>query len=163
MLRWIFKPLWFILPSYLANTTPIFVKRWNILNCAVDFGLKYKGKSIFGRNKTWRGLFFGSLAGILIAVLQDRGVFVGFILGAGALLGDLTGSFIKRRLNISPSQPHVLLDQTPYVLVPTFLYALFLDYSLSLGQSIFLFLFSLWIHRASNLFYFKIGLKEVPF
>lgn len=162
MLKWIFQPLWFILPSYLANTTPIFVKKLKILDYPVDFGLKYKGENIFGKNKTWRGLLFGSFVGVFTAVLQSRGAFTGFILGFGALLGDLTGSFIKRRLSLSPGQPSILLDQTPYVLMPMFLYALFFDYPLDLRQTIFLILFSLWIHRASNILYFKIGLKEVP-
>lgn len=163
MLRWILKPLWFILPSYLANTTPIFVKKLNILNYPVDFGLKYKRKPIFGKNKTWRGLVFGCLVGILTSVLQNRGIFTGFILGFGALLGDLTGSFIKRRLNFPSGRPHILLDQTPYILTPLLLYSLFLDYPLSFGQTIFLILFSLWIHKASNILYFKIGLKDVPY
>lgn len=162
MFNWIFQPLWFILPSYLANTTPIFVRKLNILNYPIDFGLKYQGKRIFGQNKTWRGLFFGCLIGILTAILQARGMQIGIILGFGALLGDLIGSFIKRRLNFPPGQPNILLDQTPYVLIPILLYALFLDYPLNIGQTIFLILFSLWIHRASNILYFKMGLKDVP-
>jgi len=162
MIKWIWEPLWFILPAYMGNTTPIFVKKLKFLNFPVDFGLKFKGRRLFGANKTWRGLFFGSLAGIITSFFQGRGIIVGFVLGCGALMGDLLGSFIKRRLNMSPGQPHVLLDQTPYVLVPIVLYALFWPYPLNFGQTLFLILFSLWAHRASNVLYFKIGLKEVP-
>ena len=163
MFNWLWQPLWFILPAYMGNTTPIFVKKLKFLDQPVDFGFKIKGKRLFGQNKTWRGLFFGSLAGIFTGLCQARGIRVGFVLGLGALLGDLLGSFIKRRLNMAPGEPHVLLDQTPYVLVPMVIYACFWPFPLTFAQSLFLVLFSLWLHRASNILYFKIGLKEVPY
>lgn len=87
----------------------------------------------FGQNKTWRGLIVAILMGGLIFWLQkyiyvlgfqrwalidyaDFSVLLGFLLGAGAILGDLFKSFWKRRQGIAPGERWIPWDQLDFVL-----------------------------------------------
>ena len=74
------QSFYLLLPAYFANMAPVIFRKINFLNVPVDFGYtlrikKSKGKKdardrIFGNHKTWRGIFFATLAGITIAYLQ---------------------------------------------------------------------------------------------
>ncbi len=89
----------------------------------MDFGKNFvDGKRIFGNNKTFRGFFFGW--GVGIGVGLGEGVIFGFqnypilfalLIPLGALLGDLTGAFIKRRLSIAPGGFLPIVDQIDFV------------------------------------------------
>jgi CDP-2,3-bis-(O-geranylgeranyl)-sn-glycerol synthase len=120
-----------MLPAYFANMGPVLVKKINFLNYPVDFNKKFKGKPILGNHKTWRGLFFGILFGIVVAYLQkllytnpffaglsfmdySNWLAVGFLLGFGALFGDMVKSFFKRRVNVKPGKPFIPWDQLDY-------------------------------------------------
>ncbi|MBU0628148.1 MAG: CDP-2,3-bis-(O-geranylgeranyl)-sn-glycerol synthase [Nanoarchaeota archaeon] len=123
-----------MLPAYFANMAPVISKNWlKFLAKPVDFGAKFKGKELFGKNKTFRGFVFGVLFAIIIAYLQfllyrfdffnglsfidySNWILVGFLLGFGALLGDLVKSFFKRRAGISSGKPFVPWDQLDFVI-----------------------------------------------
>lgn len=122
--------LWLALPAALANMMPVFVLRVPFLNIPVDFGKTWRGKRIFGDHKTYRGFFFGVLGAIGVAYLQ-KVLYVypsiqaisfidfstihfaafGFLIGFGALFGDLVKSFFKRRVNIAPGKSWFPWDQ----------------------------------------------------
>lgn len=82
----------------------------------LDFGLKFRGKRILGRNKTIKGpmamtLFTGVYGWLLVKVLKLElafalpGLSVFFcysLIGLSYSLGELPNSFIKRRLSIPP-------------------------------------------------------------
>ncbi len=121
----ILKSLYFFLPAYLANMTPVLVKR-------VPFLAQPVWEKFLGPNKTWRGFLFGTLAGGLIFILQRylylRGVidfalidyagfgwWFGFLQGFGALLGDAVKSYYKRRSKIAPGKPWLPWDQLDFV------------------------------------------------
>jgi CDP-2,3-bis-(O-geranylgeranyl)-sn-glycerol synthase len=131
MINLILSLIYLMLPAYIANMMPVFVKKINFLNTPVDFNKKYKGKPVLGSHKTWRGLFFGVLGAVIIAyiqfLLQKYPAFsnislldysdwfaVGFLLGFGALSGDIIKSFFKRRVNIKPGKPWIPWDQLDY-------------------------------------------------
>ncbi|MFC1728024.1 CDP-2,3-bis-(O-geranylgeranyl)-sn-glycerol synthase [Nanoarchaeota archaeon] len=127
ILMLIWYSFYFMLPAYFANMAPILIKKVNFLNLPVDFGKKLNGIRIFGENKTWRGLFFGTLIGIIVFLIQQQigvkslidysqysllgGVLFGFLLGFGALSGDLIESFFKRRVGIKPGKSWIPFDQ----------------------------------------------------
>jgi len=132
----IFKSLWFFLPAGIANMTPALVKKVNFLNFPVDFGKTYKNKPLFGKNKTIRGFFFG-IAGAIITVLIQKFLYgryeffqetavipldqyspwlLGFLMGFGALFGDLIESFVKRRVNVAPGARFFPWDQLDFVI-----------------------------------------------
>src|SRR3989338_9781808 len=119
------KALYFFLHAYLANMTPILVKK-----------IPFLGKPIWenrlGNHKTWRGLVFGTLAGMLIFWLQKIAyvngfqklalidyigfsVLFGFLLGFGALLGDAVKSYYKRKAELAPGKPWIPFDQLDFV------------------------------------------------
>lgn len=121
--------LWFFLPAFVANMTPVLLKRLPILNYPIDFGATLYGSRLFGNNKTWRGLIFGTLAGTLVFALQQQAtvpfalftystqpLHLGFLLSVGALIGDLIKSFFKRQLGIKPGNPWYGLDQVDYII-----------------------------------------------
>jgi CDP-archaeol synthase len=88
----------------------------------VDHGRSFRGKRIFGDNKTYRGLAvvslgtaigFGLQSLLLHRIASIRGielfdyaffksVAVGLAVGVAAMLSELPNSFIKRRFEIAP-------------------------------------------------------------
>lgn len=129
----ILATIWFLLPAGFANMAPIIFNRLPLLQVPVDFGLKYKGKEIFGPHKTWRGLIVGIALAIVVVYIQKslqfhtasinlvdyaktNLIWLGFLLGFGALLGDMVKSFFKRRFNIKPGKSWVPFDQVDWVI-----------------------------------------------
>lgn len=52
------KCLYFMLPAYFANMTPVFAQKLDILKFLakpIDNGRTTEGRAIFGAHKTWRG------------------------------------------------------------------------------------------------------------
>ncbi len=83
---------------------------------------------LMGRNKTFRGLYSGIVGGMIGGVLlcwfgvgwfgsqsYCFAVTVGGFMGLGAILGDMAGSCLKRRLRIRPGRPFVPLDQIDFI------------------------------------------------
>ena len=133
MVNIILQCFYFMLPAYFANMAPVIAKKINFLKVPIDFGKEINNKPILGKNKTFRGLFFGVLFAVIIAYIQSifydnnifselaltdysNWMFLGLLLGFGAIFGDLVKSFVKRRLNYEPGKPFVPWDQTDFVI-----------------------------------------------
>ena len=134
----IWVALWFFLPAGIANATPVIANKIPLLNrwkTPLDFDKSYRGRRIFGANKSWRGLVFSSLVAGLVSLvtylLYDQyfsqlgidteqpslyAFVIGVTLGAGALLGDAIESFFKRQLGKNPGQPWFPFDQLDYII-----------------------------------------------
>ena len=112
----------FILPAYLANSIPVIFTG----KTPMDFGRKFIDKRrLLGDGKTYRGFMAGIFMATVIYMpvsyflgkyyLPELSFFdkvnLAFIMSVGALIGDLAGSFIKRRLNLDRGQPSWLMDQ----------------------------------------------------
>lgn len=112
---------------------PVLVKKIKFLDYPVDFNIKFNKKPILGKNKTFRGFFFGCLGAIIFTFLQSllypyfvnyslinyssyNFILIGFLLGFGALFGDSIKSFFKRRLNIHPGKSWIVFDQIDWIL-----------------------------------------------
>ena len=128
----LFKCFYFMLPAYFANMAPVMVKKIGLFVLPIDFDKTINGKPVLGKNKTFRGLIFGVIFAEIIAYLQfllydvdffrgasflnyHQWLLFGFLMGFGALTGDLAKSFFKRRLGIKPGQKFVPFDQTDFV------------------------------------------------
>ena len=128
----ILKCFYLMLPAYFANMAPVMVKKINLFVFPIDFNKQINGKPILGKNKTFRGLIFGVIFAIIIAYLQfllyNNGYFkdvsfinyqnwllFGFLMGFGALTGDLVKSLFKRRIGINPGERFIPFDQTDFV------------------------------------------------
>jgi len=60
---------YFMLPAYFANMAPVIMKNiFKNLAFPIDLNKKINNKPIFGKNKTFRGLFFGILFAIIISL-----------------------------------------------------------------------------------------------
>ena len=99
-------PVIFILPAWIANGTPVIFGGGKPLDM---------GTNILGKHKTWRGTVSGLLGGFIIAALEyaffSQPLALGFVLTAGAVAGDLIGSFAKRRSRIKEGASVPVLDQ----------------------------------------------------
>lgn len=177
------QALFFFLPSYVGNAAPVLLNRlgwFESLKKPIDGGRTFLGRPLFGRTKTWRGLWGGALAGIVVAAIQYglylwvpalEGWFLfsydspfvlllGLLLGLGEGLGDLLKSFVKRRLGIKSSGLFFPFDQM------SFLGALALGslYFVPPAEHIIaIVVFSLIIPVIANFVAYKIGWKEVPY
>jgi len=108
----------------LANGTPVFAKKIlgerfaYPLDCGVEF---VDGRPLFGRSKTVRGVVLAVLVTMAGAPLIGLEWVVGFLVGSLAMVGDLTSSFLKRRMALPPSSRASGLDQVPEALFPLLL------------------------------------------
>jgi len=94
---------------------------------AIDFGLQwFDGRPIFGANKSIRGLLAATLGGIAAFPLLGAHWWVAGLAALAAMLGDLTSSFIKRRLALESGEEIIGLDQLPESLLPLLLLNRFL-------------------------------------
>ena len=170
-----FRPVLYILPSYFANAVPVLLGG----GAPIDGGRKMgDGQRLFGDGKTVRGFFSGVAAGTLVGALEGIAlaggqydlyggsaaayVLAGFLLGLGTMLGDLAGSFIKRRQKIARGKPSLALDQLMFLL-----FALALSYPvasglLSLEAVLFLAVLTYFVHVLANILAHQLGLKSVP-
>jgi hypothetical protein len=104
-----------------ANGAPVLAKKaWGcVLARPLDAGLHFVDqRPLFGPTKTVRGLLVSIAATAAIAPLIGIAWWLGALIGATAMAGDLLTSFIKRRLNRPPSSRVTGLDQIPESLLP---------------------------------------------
>lgn len=116
----------------IANGAPIIARTLCGSCCAgpLDGGLMLAdGRRLFGDSKTWRGAAIALLAASLGAVALGLPIMTGLVIGSAAMLGDLTSSFVKRRLGMASSSMVPGLDQIPESLLP--LLAVTGDFSLN--------------------------------
>ena len=146
----------------------------------MDFGKSWRGKRIFGANKTWRGLIIGiAVATIIVGfekfaylhsdwvrsfVPYDYGNanfwLLGPLLGAGALFGDAVESFIKRQLNRPPGTTWFPFDQIDYIIGGLLFSMLVVELSLAEYALIAVLWFGL--HMLGSTFGFLVGIKDKP-
>lgn len=125
-LIYLLKVLYFFLPAYIANMAPVLFKFVAMKDTPIS-------EKHFGKNKTWRGLLVATVAGTVVFWIQkmaytqgftslalidyaDFSLLLGFLLGLGAILGDLVKSYYKRHAGIPPGKPWVGWDQIDFVL-----------------------------------------------
>ena len=125
--------IYVLLPAAFANMAPVFAKNYNFLAYPIDGNATFRGKRLLGANKTVRGVFFAILVAIILAIIQyilasvglmpavfeqSLVIFIvaGFLLGTGAMLGDLVASFIKRQLDFKPGERMIIVDQIDWVI-----------------------------------------------
>lgn len=80
--------------------------------------LFFDGRPILGASKTFRGLIAALAISILIGSILALSLLTSLLFGALSMVGDMTSSFIKRRLGLRPSAMALGLDQIPESLFP---------------------------------------------
>lgn len=155
----VFLLIWKVLPAYIANATPLIIVR---SGHPIDLNKKFiDGKPLLGPGKTIEGFFAGFISGTLTGLIQNPSNFMrAFTLSLGAMLGDLLGSFIKRRLSIGRGKPAPFLDQATFIIVALLLSSKFEQYTL--GEMFTIILITIPIHLITNIIAYIIGIKRVP-
>jgi CDP-2,3-bis-(O-geranylgeranyl)-sn-glycerol synthase len=163
----IFNALYYIFPAYCANGAPVLFGGGQPID---DGRLFWDGKPLFGSHKTVRGFIFGLLIGTFVGWVQEalapsvglpRGSTVlGFVLSLGALMGDLLGSFIKRRMNLKPGAQLPVSDQIDFVLV-ALLFGLFVQPASPIAALIVIVLTGP-LHLFVNFLSYLLRLKKTP-
>ena len=131
----------------------------------MDFGKNfYDRKRVFGNNKTFRGFFFGLAIGIIVGLAEFAlfgfPIFFAILIPLGALLGDLTGAFLKRRLGIAPGGLFPIVDQIDFV-VGALLFSIPLSI-VSWELAVTVLLITPPIHLFTNFLAYKMKLKRHP-
>lgn len=176
--------LWLFLPAMLPNSAAVIFGG----GIPVDFGRSWKGKRILGDGKTWKGLIGGVAAGIILGVVQmgtanyfgsanlwgfgtfESGLIIIVTLSFGALLGDMLGSFMKRRLDFERGASVPILDQYDFLIGALVLVGivnsswLYNQYFLGwqLLALVFVLIITPVLHRVVNIIGYKLGQKDVP-
>jgi CDP-2,3-bis-(O-geranylgeranyl)-sn-glycerol synthase len=157
----IIEALKFIFPAYCANAVPVIAGGGTPLDFGKDF---LDGKPIFGKNKTFRGFFFGLAIGVAVGLVEcilfGYSLLFSVISPLGALAGDLAGAFLKRRLGIAPGGLLPIVDQIDFA-VGAILFSLPL--AIMYWQlAITIIIVTAPIHLFTNFLAYKLKLKNNP-
>ncbi|MCF2135654.1 MAG: CDP-2,3-bis-(O-geranylgeranyl)-sn-glycerol synthase [Candidatus Thorarchaeota archaeon] len=174
--------IWLGLPAWIANATPVIFGGGR----PIDGGHLFRdGRRLLGDGKTVRGFIVGVVFGTITGTLQAAAVpyivpvlsqyvtittemetvlFINvqaaFAMSIGALLGDMVGSFIKRRINLQSGGPAPVLDQLGFIILGLLIAAPFIR-----PNHIFVMIligFTLLIHYISNVMGYLLGFKKHP-
>ena len=105
----------------LANGTPVIAKRilGHRFSYPLDGGVRFfDGQPLLGPSKTVRGVLSAILVTSACAPIVGLEWKVGAVVAGTAMAGDLSSSFLKRRLCIPPGSRATGLDQVPESLFP---------------------------------------------
>jgi CDP-2,3-bis-(O-geranylgeranyl)-sn-glycerol synthase len=153
----------FIFPAYCANATPVIAGG----GMPMDLGRKFiDGRPIFGKNKTFRGFFLGLVVGTVVGLTETQvfgyPVMFGLLLPLGALFGDLTGAFLKRRLGIPPGKLLPVVDQVDFLLGAILFSLLLQPPVLGWELAVVALMITPPIHLLTNFAAYKLHLKKNP-
>ncbi|RZN35279.1 MAG: CDP-2,3-bis-(O-geranylgeranyl)-sn-glycerol synthase [Methanophagales archaeon ANME-1-THS] len=179
VLHTIVAALWLMLPAYITNASAA----WFGGKTPIDRGRCWGKNRLLGDGKTYEGLIKGCSSGLLFGIVQELflsgyiptipsfGIFPLFLgtlfcLSAGAMVGDLLGSFMKRRLGIQSGAPLPVVDQLDFVGGAWLLLFLgprawFIE-TFSLQIILAVIILTPVLHLVTNYIGFKIGKKKVP-
>src|SRR3954471_17661916 len=179
--RWLFLPVG---GAWIAHAP---VLRWNLapaLNRPIDAGRTFRGRRLFGDNKTWRGalvmgggVFAATLAAHRSAWYRDRlpapardlsPRLLGALLAFGTVAGELPNSLMKRQLDIAPGAQRgsaaglvlSLLDQGDFV--PAIWLLLAPVWRMSPRQALDAFATVAAVHSGVNVVGYAIGARTSP-
>jgi CDP-2,3-bis-(O-geranylgeranyl)-sn-glycerol synthase len=178
------QALWFFLPAFVANPMAVVFGG----GAPIDFGRALRdGERLFGDGKTWRGLVGGTLSGALLGFVlsvplnqfdpssswsfgsDGIALAASAVLAFGALLGDLAGAFLKRRMHKPRGAKAPVLDPYDFVVgalllsltIPWWSVPRFFSGDALLGL-LAIILITPALHRAVNVIGFRIGRKREP-
>jgi CDP-2,3-bis-(O-geranylgeranyl)-sn-glycerol synthase len=172
-------PLVFLSPAYAANASPLFLSGLLKKLHPLDLNKKFfDGQRILGDGKTIEGTAFGFLVGIIyfsIFLFVDKSLNIlhlyhsyleGLLIVSGALIGDIIGSFVKRRLKMKQGDMLPVFDQVGFVVFAYVFYLFVFPPPLNLppmGFIVYVSLITFFVHVLTNLAAFKFGLKYAPY
>ena len=163
----ILQALWLIFPAYVANASPVVIRGKKVL----DFGKKLGKQRILGDGKTFEGtiggIAFGALTGVLqvyasdfVPLIPKHSIPLIIALSTGAIIGDIIGAFIKRRLGIPRGEPALLLDQLDFLVMSLIFASIVMK--LDFQMVIVLLIITPILHLSTNIFAYIMKMKSRP-
>lgn len=166
------EALIFVFPAYVANATPVVAVKIIGKSTPLDRGLRaWDNRRILGEGKTIEGLIsgvaMGSLLGLIPYPLSNvfRSILEPLILSIGAMIGDILGSFTKRRIGLERGRPFPVIDQIGFILSSLFFSSMIygLPRWARLDVFIILLIITFFLHLATNYVAFLLHLKDKPY
>ncbi len=179
-----FAGFWFFLAAYAANPCAVLFGGGR----PMDGGRTHKdGRRLLGDGKTWKGTVGGTICGIVLGLLAAGAadlagvvelsygtllqvLWACFLLAFGSMCGDITGSYVKRRLGRKRGARTPILDQYDFF-IGSILFLLvgysswfterYWDGPGKIGLLTILILTPI-LHRVVNIIGHKMGKKDVP-
>lgn len=168
ILTLILQSLYFFLPAYFANMSPVLFRWIPWLNKPIH-------ERLLGAHKTWRGIVLATIIGTLIFATQKYAytkgftslalidysgfsILLGTLLGFGAILGDAFKSYYKRKQHIEPGHPWMPWDQLDFVIGGLLLSMLM--YVPSAEVALILLITSPLLHIVVNYIGYKLGINK---
>jgi len=178
ILEFAIMSLWVMLPALIPNNVAVLTSGGR----PIDLNKKWNNKRLLGDGKTLYGtiggLTAGILTGIILNILQPSMASITHIsliklspgviisLSTGSMIGDIIGSFIKRRLRMKRGKSFPILDQNDFLIGSLIFVEIFsgdnIGHLLSLDGLIFLLVFTPLIHVFVNILAYKSGIKKEP-
>jgi CDP-2,3-bis-(O-geranylgeranyl)-sn-glycerol synthase len=170
--------IWAMVPAYVPNNVAVLTGGGR----PIDGGRTWGGRRLLGDGKTWRGTIAGTLAGVVLALVLSElqpsvvdatgfdvpafPLLAGLGLAAGAMLGDMVASFLKRRTGRDRGAAFPVVDQLDFVagaLVLAFAFspAWFLD-TFTGPVLLAVLLLTPILHLGTNAIAYALGLKDEP-
>ena len=170
--------LWAMLPAYVPNNAAVLAGGGR----PIDGGRTWNGRRLLGDGKTWRGTAMGILAGALLGLaLNAVEPSVSDLLGvslptfpapillalpAGAMLGDIAASFLKRRTGRQRGAAFPGVDQLDFVVFALLLAFLaapaWFGEVFTLPVLVVVVVVTPLLHLATNAIAYALGLKDEP-
>lgn len=178
----ILSAIYFYLPGGFANIGANLGKYIPIINkltAPIDRAWTFRGKRLVGEHKKWSGLVFGVLLGIFVGIVKYifldpvlpglailnltfiNNLFLSFIMSAGALLGDLVKSFVKRQFKIPAHVPWIPFDEIDHTTIAMLLVKVF--YNISWKLVFVTIVIIMVLHFISNVVGYFLHIKKVPY
>lgn len=170
--------IWAMLPAYVPNNVAVLAGGGR----PIDAGRTLGGRRLLGDGKTWRGTAAGIAAGVLLAALLNLGVdgaralfsvdvprfplAAMLALPAGAMLGDIGASFLKRRTGRERGAAFPGVDQLDFVvgalvLTAAFAHGWFRE-TFTLPVIVAVLVLTPLLHVGTNVIAYQLGLKDEP-
>ncbi|BFH73528.1 CDP-2,3-bis-(O-geranylgeranyl)-sn-glycerol synthase [Sulfurisphaera javensis] len=153
----------YYLPALVANGSAPFVKN----GTPIDFKRNFiDGRRILGDGKSFEGLLvaltFGTTVGVILSkFLGIEWIIVSFVESFFAMIGDMIGAFIKRRLGLERGARALGLDQLDFVLGATL--GLFLaKIQVNIYEFLSIVIIAFVLHILTNNIAYRLKIKSVP-
>ena len=158
----------------------------NFLLRPVDGGAEFRGKRVFGANKTWRGIAAMALGTALGSAIQatwlhnyesvralelfeyslPKALLIGLLMGLACGLSELPNSFIKRQLDIAPGATasgwinavFYVLDQVDFLVGIWIVLAFVVE--ISLIRIVYSFVFLFISHQVISFLGYLLGMRK---
>ena len=142
----------------------LFILLWDPISIVISDAASQGEYLLYNNIDTFKYYFIGGRLPLNFLILLIRIILASY----GAVLGDLIGSFLKRRFNIRSGDPFWIVDQLDFALIAILFVSIpgFLYPNLFLLPDIYVITFLIIITPAvsiiANTIAYIIGLKEVP-